>query len=141
MHGIANIRLLLPSQLPVAALGHTIAETLAGLAGLGEEEALNFALAVHEALVNGMKHGNRLDPSKTVELEFQMKGEKLMARIRDQGDGFDPGSAPDPTAEENLLRTSGRGLLMIRSYVDEVSFRFIDGEGMEITLTKSISQG
>ena len=69
-----------------------------------------------------------------------LKKRELTARVRDEGNGFDPNSEPDPTAQENLLNTSGRGLLLMRAFVDDVKFRRCRDRGMEITLTKRLNQ-
>src|SRR5437016_13845764 len=79
-------------------------------------------LAIEEALVNAIKHGNQLDRAKTVRVAFRVAQDRFDVQITDQGPGFDPGVVPDPTAPENLERPCGRGLLLMRYYMNEVSY-------------------
>lgn len=79
-------------------------------------------LALEEALVNAIKHGNRKDPSKIVSVSCRMKPDRIQIRITDEGDGFDPLSVPDPTEEENLEVPSGRGLMLMRCYMTSLEF-------------------
>lgn len=83
---------------------------------------LEITLAVEEALANAMKHGNQMKPYKTVRVAYLVKGDVFYVRIADEGNGFDPGSVPDPTLEENLERPCGRGLRLMRHFMDEVHF-------------------
>src|SRR5262249_54662022 len=119
-------------------LVHEASHKMAEIAGFGEDDALNVALAVREATINAIMHGNRQDPKESVELQLTANGSGIVVRIRDHGRGFDPERAADPTADDNRLRTSGRGLLLIRAFVDQVKFRKHRAGGMEITLTKRI---
>jgi len=88
----------------------------------GYSESARFAikLAVEEALNNAIKHGNRHDPHKTIEVRYDISDEKAVIVITDQGKGFSLASVPDPTADENLEKPSGRGLMLMRAYMDEV---------------------
>lgn len=79
-------------------------------------------LALEEALTNAIKHGNRLDPNKKVHVEAKVTSNRFEVLIEDEGPGFDRKSVPDPTACENLEKCSGRGILLIESYMDEVSW-------------------
>jgi len=79
-------------------------------------------LAMEEGLNNAIRHGNRLDPRKKVQLDFEVNRDRVVIEIRDQGRGFDPLAVPDPTADENLEKPTGRGIMLIRAYMDEVSF-------------------
>ena len=87
-------------------------------------EACTFAikLAVEEALNNAIKHGNRFDSSKTIDLTFRVGPAETAVTITDQGSGFDPNDVPDPTVEENLQKPTGRGIMLMRAYMDEVRF-------------------
>jgi serine/threonine-protein kinase RsbW len=87
-----------------------------------EHEAFAVKMAVEEALVNAIKHGNQLDPAKTVTVTWVLHAERFEVRITDQGPGFNPDDVPDPTSPENLERPCGRGLLLIRYYMTDVSF-------------------
>jgi len=79
-------------------------------------------LALEEALVNAIKHGNKLDPKKMVIVEARVFRDRVEIEIEDQGPGFDRSSVPDPTAEENLCKCSGRGILLIEAYMNKVSW-------------------
>ncbi len=79
-------------------------------------------LALDEAVTNAIKHGNQLDPDKRVSVQAAVDAEGMWVEIRDQGPGFDRGVVPDPTAEENLDKCSGRGLLLIEAYMNNVSW-------------------
>jgi serine/threonine-protein kinase RsbW len=88
-----------------------------------EHEAFAIKMAVEEALVNAIKHGNQMDPEKTVRGNYVLKSERFEVRITDEGPGFNPEDVPDPTAPENLERPCGRGLLLIRYYMSSVTFQ------------------
>ena len=79
-------------------------------------------LALEEAMVNAIKHGNKLDPKKKVIVEARVTRDRVEIEIEDQGPGFDRSSVPDPTAEENLCKCSGRGILLIEAYMNKVSW-------------------
>jgi serine/threonine-protein kinase RsbW len=87
-----------------------------------EKEIFGIRLALEEALVNAIKHGNNLDKSKKVHIAYGVRPERFDIRIMDEGPGFDPQEVPDPTAFENLERPCGRGLMLMRHYMNEVSF-------------------
>jgi serine/threonine-protein kinase RsbW len=88
----------------------------------GSRLTLNLRVGVAEALANAMIYGNRRDSSKRVHVEVELNAERLHVVVRDQGPGFDPRSVPDPTLPENLERTGGRGIFLIRELMDEVDF-------------------
>ncbi len=87
-----------------------------------EREIFSVKLALEEALVNAIKHGNQFDHNKKVHIAYKIKPECFEILIRDEGPGFDPDEVPDPTAVENLERPCGRGLMLMRYYMNEVSF-------------------
>lgn len=101
-----------------------VAELLEALGGLGFDEGSAFAvrLSVEEAINNGFRHGNKSDPSKLVHLHWRATPNSVQLEVRDEGEGFDPGAVPDPTAEENLEIPSGRGLMLMRAYMNEVEY-------------------
>ena len=114
------------------------AEEMARKAGLEEEEIYRVAMAVREAAVNAVLHGNAYDPQKQMTATFeQTAGASLVIKISDQGKGLNPETLPDPLAPENLLRGSGRGIFLIRSFMDEVHFRQLQ-PGTELTLIKHL---
>jgi serine/threonine-protein kinase RsbW len=101
-----------------------IEDLLRGLpsAGFSDKEIFAIRLALEEALVNAIKHGHKYDPNKEVQLRYHLTPECLLAEIEDQGPGFKPEEVPDPCAPENLERSSGRGLVLMRSYMTWVRF-------------------
>jgi len=113
------------------------AEKLACEAGLDEDECFHVTVAVREAAVNAVYHGNEYDPAKQIAVSLQNTGKDLIFTIADQGKGLDPATLPDPLAPENLLRGSGRGIFLIRSFMDEVHFRQLQ-PGTELTLVKHL---
>src|SRR5215213_9309697 len=87
-----------------------------------EHEAFAIKMAVEEALVNAIKHGNQMDPDKSVRVAYALKPDRFDVRITDEGPGFDPADVPDPTAPENLERPCGRGLMLMRHYMTAVVY-------------------
>ena len=87
-----------------------------------DHDLFSIKLALEEALVNAIKHGNQYDRNKKVEIAYQVTAERFIIRITDEGDGFDPADVPDPTAVENLERPCGRGLMLMRHYMTEVDY-------------------
>jgi serine/threonine-protein kinase RsbW len=113
------------------------AEELAQKSGLDEDHVFQITMAVREAAVNAVLHGNQYDPEKKITAYFENTGDSLIIRISDQGKGLDPSTLPDPLAPENLLSGSGRGIFLIRSFMDEVHFKLLN-PGTELTLIKHI---
>ena len=114
------------------------AEKLATEAGLDEDQRFHVAMAVREATVNAVLHGNDYDPARMIDVTLENTGIDFIFTIADQGHGFDPDHLPDPLAPENLLRGTGRGIFLIRSLMDEVHFRQLH-PGTELTLVKHLA--
>jgi serine/threonine-protein kinase RsbW len=115
-----------------------VAEKLATEAGLDEDQCFHVSMAVHEGAVNAVLHGNEYDPAKQVSASLENTGAALVIVISDQGKGLDPASLPDPLAPDNLLRGTGRGIFLIRSFMDEVHFRQLH-PGTELTMIKHLA--
>jgi serine/threonine-protein kinase RsbW len=111
------------------------AEDFAGRVGFDQDTVSNIAMAVREAAVNAVLHGNAYNPVKHITASFEANSDALIVRITDQGPGLDPSNLPDPLAPENILRGSGRGIFLIRAFMDEVHFRQLH-PGTELTLIK-----
>jgi serine/threonine-protein kinase RsbW len=93
-------------------------------------------LALEEALVNAIKHGHKHDPNKTACFHYQVTPECVITQVQDEGPGFDPEQVPDPLAEENIEKASGRGLFLMRAYMTSIAF---NDRGNHVTLTKQKS--
>jgi serine/threonine-protein kinase RsbW len=90
--------------------------------GFSPDDLFAVHLALEEAFLNAVKHGNKLDPTKRVKLGYQVDEEKVEIDVTDEGEGFNPGDIPDPRIGENLYRPEGRGLLLIRAYMHVVEY-------------------
>src|SRR5947209_11424706 len=110
----------LDSTLETVDSAEQAAGKVATEAGFDEDEVMRISMAVREAAVNAVLHVNAYDPGKKVSLVLERTAVDLVITIRDQGKGLDMSKIPDPLAPENLLKTSGRGIFLIRSFMDEV---------------------
>jgi serine/threonine-protein kinase RsbW len=105
-------------------------------AGFGEEDLQKVGMAVRESMVNAVLHGNQYDPAKKAGLRVEIQNGGLVITITDEGAGFDLDQVPDPLANENLLRHSGRGLFLIRAFMDELTVRRLVPRGTEVRMVK-----
>ncbi|HYY56787.1 MAG TPA: ATP-binding protein [Pyrinomonadaceae bacterium] len=117
-----RIELVLPSRIEAIADVAQAAAKFIGQLGLGEEFAFGVDMAVREAVTNAVLHGNKQEVEKTVEVTLWNRAGALEITVRDHGEGFDPGSVPDPTEAQNLMKSSGRGILFMRTFMDEVEW-------------------
>jgi len=108
--------------------------------GFGEDELHQLGMAVRESMVNAVVHGNRYNARKKVHVSITKAEDRLTIVIADEGEGFDPASIPDPLAHENLLRQSGRGLLLMRAFVDEFQVRRGEAKGTEVRMVKYLAK-
>jgi serine/threonine-protein kinase RsbW len=102
----------------------------------GYDQDICFAirLALEEALINAIKHGNRCDPRKKISISAYVGMDKTDITIADEGGGFNPQALPDPTADENLEKPGGRGIMLMRAYMDQVSF---NPQGNQVRMIKN----
>jgi serine/threonine-protein kinase RsbW len=128
----------LESTLDSVDSAEEIAVGVAQRAGLGEEDLMKIGLAVRESMVNAVMHGNRYSTEKKVRFQATSTTERFMVVIADEGAGFVFESLPDPLAPENLMRTSGRGIFLIRSFMDDFQMRHLESGGTEVTLIKNL---
>jgi len=105
-------------------------------AGVAEDDRHKIAMAVRESMVNAVVHGNRYNAHKKVRLSVSKGSREFVVKIADEGDGFDYENLPDPLARENLLRHSGRGIFLIKAFMDEFRVRRLEPAGTEVTLVK-----
>lgn len=135
-----EIRVLIPSSLEYLELVDRVAEGFARMVGFDEEAASGIAIAVSEAGTNAVQHGHGYDPTRPVLFVFKLKDLGLEVSVRDEGPGFDPEKVLDfdPSEPENLLRPRGRGIFIMRSLMDEVSFDTSPGAGCTARLRKAL---
>src|ERR1700745_1102971 len=127
----------LDSPLETVNNAEETAGRIAAEAGFDDEDVMKISMAVREAAVNAVLHGNAYDPGKKVSLAFERTGGDLVITIRDQGKGLDLSKIPNPLAPENLLKTSGRGIFLMRSFMDVVEIR-PSKTGTELKLIKHV---
>jgi serine/threonine-protein kinase RsbW len=136
------VRLRIHSVFDMLDLIQLVSDHLGQLAGLDEDAVHWVGVAVRESVINAIKHGNRLDDSKFVTVEFTLepatKPTALVVSVQDQGEGFEVGEVADPLAPENLLKSSGRGIFFMRSFMDDVILRKHPDGGMEVRMVKNI---
>ncbi|MGH9715406.1 MAG: ATP-binding protein [Candidatus Acidiferrales bacterium] len=119
-------------------LAEGIAKRVAESAGFGEDDIHKLSMAVREGAINAFTYGNCQDPQKKITLVVEFEPEKLVIHVMDQGCGFEMTEIPDPLAEENLLRTSGRGLFLMRAFTDEFSVQRAPGGGTDLVMAKNL---
>ena len=132
---LEHTALHLPSTLDSVGAIERAAEAMALRLGCDDDTASNLAMVTREAAINAAKHGNRFAPDKWVDATLDRTADSLSICIADQGDGLDPDSLPDPLDPTNLLRSSGRGVFLMRAIMDEVHFRQLQ-PGTQVTLIK-----
>src|SRR5579872_5294114 len=123
---MAERRLQLDSNLDSVEVAETAVLKDAQAVGFDEDDLHQLGMAVRESMVNAVVHGNRYNSRKKVHVAVIRGHDRLTIIITDEGDGFDPNNVPNPLAEENLLRQSGRGLLLIQAFVDEFQVRCVE---------------
>lgn len=108
--------------------------------GFEEDDMHRIGMSVRECMVNAVVHGNRYNARKKVHVTITRTPDRLAILIGDEGDGFDVNSLPDPLANENLLRHSGRGLLLIQAFMDEFEMRPREPKGSEVRMVKYVAK-
>ena len=128
----------LSSRYPNIELAEALLDTLCREHGVGEEAEHWIGMALREALANAIRHGNRQDSAKRVLLAFLSDAETLTIEVGDEGAGFVPDDVADPLAPENQMKTSGRGIFYMRTFMDEVTFSRGETGGTLLTLKKNV---
>jgi serine/threonine-protein kinase RsbW len=136
-----NVKLKLESRIGYVDLVHEMAEGLARRMGFAKPMALNIGLAVREAVINAIKHGNGMDSSKQIEVMFEKDDGLFRVRVLDEGPGFDWDHTANPLDRENIFRSSGRGIFFMKHFVDRVEFQSRQGKGTEVVLEKKLERG
>ena len=136
-----SIRLEFTSAYEMLDILQSVSDHVCKEVGLDEDSIHWVSVAVRESVANAIKHGNKNDAGKKVFVEFDgtfNTARELSIRVRDQGEGFDPKEVADPLAPENLLKGSGRGIFLIRSFMDEMVLQRAPEGGMEMRMVKRV---
>jgi serine/threonine-protein kinase RsbW len=133
-----RLEVTLETQLESVDLAETIVKRVSEEAGFGEDEIHRLGMAVREGVVNAYNYGNCQDRSKKITMIVEFEPGRMLVHIVDQGCGFELEDVPDPLAEENLLRTSGRGIFLMRAFMDEFAVRRAPHGGAHIVLAKNL---
>ncbi len=128
--------LTFPSRIDSIAEAAAAAAEVARRAGFTEDALFGIDMAVRESVTNAVLHGNREDESKPVEIGFHNSAAGLRIRVRDRGQGFDPAGVADPTDPQNILKASGRGILFMRTFMDDVRWERHPQGGMIVEMLK-----
>jgi serine/threonine-protein kinase RsbW len=139
------VRLQIPSQFDMLDLVQVVSDRMGHLADMDDDTIHWIGVAVRESVINAIKHGNREHPGKLVIVEFSFTPSQnpteLVVRVVDEGEGFDPDEIGDPLAPENVLKSSGRGIFFMRSFMDDVTLRRARDGGMEVRMVKKLARG
>jgi serine/threonine-protein kinase RsbW len=139
-----TVRIEFGSAFDMLDFVQVVSDHVGRMAGLDEDSLHWVSVAVRESVVNAIKHGNKNDESKPVVVEFTPmpldEPEELIIRVQDEGEGFDPEDVADPLAPENILKSSGRGIFLIRSFMDDVQLQRGKVRGMEVRMVKKVTR-
>ena len=140
--GSQDVHLEVHSTIDALDLVQAITEHIARRLGFDDESLHWTSMAVRESVVNAITHGNSNDPAKLVFIDYcaipETDPDHFIVSVRDQGQGFDPDTIKDPLTPENMLSASGRGVFLIRQFMDDVAIRRAPQGGMEVRMTKRI---
>lgn len=136
MTTIETTELSLPSRIEAVDAAAAAVTEFISRSGISEEVAFRIDMAVREAVTNAVLHGNRQEESKAVQLTLKSSPDAIEISVHDQGEGFNPEEVPDPTKDENLLKSSGRGIFFMRNFMDEVDWSIRPNGGTTVRLVK-----
>ena len=133
-----HLEITLETQVESVNLAEEMCLRVAEAAGFGEDDCYRIGMSVREGVINAFHYGNEERPDKKIYLALDLTPEKMVIHVLDEGKGFDLSSVPDPLAEENLLCTSGRGIFLMRAFMDE--FKVVPGRtgGAEVIMSKKL---
>ena len=135
-----RIEVTLETLLESVDLAESISMRIAEAAGFSEEEMHKIGMAVREGVINAYNYGNQQDRRKKILMTIELEPEHMIVRVKDQGKGFELHEVPNPLAEENLLRTSGRGLFLMRAFMDHFDVHTAPGGGAELVMVKKLPE-
>ena len=138
LSGSQRVEVRLDTRLDSVTLAETICVRAAESAGFDEDDCHRISMAVREGVVNAFRWGNEEQCHKKIYVSFDVDDGKFIVRIADQGRGFDPASVPDPRSDENLLKTSGRGIFLMRTFMDEWDVGRSSHGGAELVMAKRL---
>lgn len=133
-----RIEVTLESMIESVDLAESIVMRICDASGFSEEDSHKIGMSVREAVINAYHYGNREDRSKKILFTIELDTEKMIVRVLDQGPGFVVEEVPDPLSEENLLRTSGRGIFLMRAFMDEFAVNNPPQGGAELVMAKRL---
>jgi len=137
------VRLRMHSSFDMLDVVQLVSDRLSAIAGFDEDATHWVSVAVRESVINAIKHGNREQAGKFVTVEFAFTPREspteLTVSVRDQGEGFEPEALADPLAPENMLKSSGRGIFFMRSFMDDVTLARLPEGGMEVRMVKKLA--
>jgi len=126
----------LPSRIETVADAAAVAAEFISRSGMSDDAAFGIDMAIREAVTNAVLHGNRQDENKTVDIVLKSSPDAVEISVHDQGPGFNPEDVPDPTAKENILKASGRGIFFMRTFMDEVDWLIRPEGGTTVRMLK-----
>jgi serine/threonine-protein kinase RsbW len=133
-----RIEVTLESLIESVDLAEAIVMRICDAAGFGNEDSHKIGMSVREGVINAFHYGNREERQKKILLTVELNPEKLIVRVLDEGPGFVVEEVPDPLSEENLLRTSGRGIFLMRAFMDEFAVNLPAQGGAEVVMAKRL---
>lgn len=133
-----RIEVTLESMIESVDLAEGIVMRICEAAGFSEEDSHKIGMSVREAVINAYHYGNREDRAKKILFTVELNAEKMTVRVLDQGPGFEVEEVPDPLSEENLLRTSGRGIFLMKAFMDEFVVNNPPSGGAELVMAKRL---
>jgi len=133
---VETTELSLPSRIETVATAAAAVAEFVGRSGMSDDAVFGIDMAIREAVTNAVLHGNREDENKTVDIVLKSSPDAVEISVHDQGPGFNPEDVPDPTAQENILKTSGRGIFFMRTFMDEVDWLIRPEGGTTVRMLK-----
>jgi len=130
------MEIVLETLIESIALAEEVGMRVAAVAGFGEEDQYRIGLAVHEGVMNAFQYGNQQRRERKIHLTFELHEDKLVVHIVDQGAGFRIEDVPDPREDENVLEDSGRGVLLMKAFMDEVDVHSSESGGAKLVMAK-----